>query len=60
MVSNHQNKEFAEYLHTNCLLEMAIDWIQDNLDPADVFSSDDLHTWAVDNGYVVECCSKHG
>ena len=34
------------------LLETAIDWIKNNLEPIDVFSERDLETWAENNGFI--------
>lgn len=33
------------------LLETAVDWIAENLDPEDVFSDEALQMWADANGY---------
>jgi hypothetical protein len=33
-------------------LESAIEWIQNNMAPDDVFSKSDLESWAEENGYV--------
>lgn len=32
-------------------LDAATEWIQDNLSPEDVFSLNQLETWAYDNGF---------
>jgi len=37
---------------TTGLLETAIDWIKNNLEPIDVFSERDLETWAENNGFI--------
>lgn len=47
-----QDKDFIATVIPSLLLETAIDWISSNLAPEDVFSEDDLDTWAVDSGYV--------
>lgn len=37
----------------NCyLLDEAADWVEENLDPDDVFSEVQLAAWAADNGYT--------
>jgi hypothetical protein len=35
-------------------LDVAVDWIKENLAPDDVFSDEQLEEWAEDNGYVLE------
>lgn len=35
-------------------LDVAIDWIQRNLEPDDVFSEKQLDNWAESNGYIKE------
>ncbi len=45
-----QDKQFVAAVISDCLLEEAIDWIQTNMNPEDVFSEDDLSTWADNNG----------
>ena len=55
MPSYKQDEEFAteivEYKH---LLDKAIEWIANNLEPEDVFSSDALGQWAEAVGYEKE------
>lgn len=41
-----------EVFDTRDLLENSIDWIQTHMCPEAVFSTEDLDTWALDNGYV--------
>ena len=36
------------------VLELAVDWIAANMNPDDVFSAEDLKTWAFDNGFSKE------
>jgi hypothetical protein len=36
------------------LLDDAVSWIQNNLEPDDVFSAEQLETWAENNGYKLE------
>ena len=53
--SHWQDKEFAkDLLDPESLLESAIKWISDNLEPEDVFSEKKLSEWAGDSGYVKE------
>ena len=46
--------EMQSYIETtasNGALENAIDWIAKNLNPDDVFSDDQLDSWAKNKGY---------
>ena len=52
--SGKQDKEFLEYVIPSGLLEVAIDCINSNLDPEDVFDTNTLDNWAVDNAYIKE------
>jgi hypothetical protein len=62
MTSVKQDQLFAEEMSgqaeevkmKHSTLDVAIDWIQDNLSPEDVFDTKDLQTWAENNGYVKE------
>jgi hypothetical protein len=36
------------------LLDDSVSWIQNNLEPDDVFSAEQLETWAENNGYKLE------
>ena len=54
MASASENDSFIQALLPRWLLDEAISWIQDNLNPDDVFSDDDLEGWATDNGFVEE------
>ncbi len=47
-----QSREFMEHVMTTDPLEMAIDWISDNLSPEDVFDKKTLDQWAIDSGYT--------
>lgn len=69
MASKTQNESFINALISTDLLDQAIDWVKDNLEPADVygddvivglnqkydpqdiFTKDQLESWAEDNGY---------
>lgn len=46
-----QDSEFVSAVIGSSLLEEAIDWIQSNMNPEDVFDEKDLATWAEENGY---------
>ena len=56
MTSAQQDREFLDgmlhVLRNDRLLETAIEWIQNNLYPEDVFSDKDLDQWAEENEYV--------
>lgn len=59
MPSTQKQKLFAEemidYVTTDVLIESidnAIVWIENNLDPDDVFSAKELRNWAEANGYT--------
>jgi len=60
MPTRSQDKEFAEEMKdsvdfvqmSNGALDNAINWIDNNLDPEQVFSSSKLETWAENNGYT--------
>ena len=52
MASSRLNKDFADSLLHSDPLDLAIDYIQDNLDPEDVFEDDALETWALNNGFI--------
>ena len=52
MASTKQNNDFTDDLFGNYPLDQAIEWINSNLDPDDVFDDAALETWAVDNGYT--------
>lgn len=53
MASYKENEQFAStVIDTGSLLDSAIEYIQSNLSPGDVFNIIDLDTWAEENGYV--------
>ncbi len=64
MPTGNQDKLFAEEMAasvdettvkmSSSSLDNAISWIQDNLDPDDVFTKGQLIEWAENNGYVKE------
>ena len=49
-----QDKEFLETVINPYLLEAAVAWINDNMDPEDVFDVRKLEAWADNNEYVLE------
>ena len=51
MAGYRENKEFKDDIFGN-ILDDAINWIQSNLQPEDVFDEEKLKDWAEDNGYV--------
>ena len=53
MASPRQNYEFNDYMDIVWPLDNAIEWFRDNLNPEDVFSNDQLSSWAEKNGYEI-------
>ena len=49
--SVQQDKNFRDTLIPSNILEDAIQWIQDNMEPEDVFTKDQLNDWATENNY---------
>jgi len=45
-------REFKEAILDDGVLQEAINWIQANLSPEDVFSDNALEDWAEENGWV--------
>lgn len=54
MAAYTDNKKFADAILPQYLLDEAIQWIQSNMEPEDVFSNKQLEQWAIDSGYVSE------
>ena len=54
MPTNGQDKAFRDTLIADDLLDTSIEWIQNNLDPDDVFNEAQLQDWALSNGYKKE------
>jgi len=52
MTTASQDRRFLDEVVGSRLLEEAIDWIKNNLEPDDVFSRDDLARWAINNDYI--------
>ena len=46
-----EREAFVDSLISSNLLDLAIDWIGDNIDPAEVFDKKVLDQWAWDNGF---------
>jgi hypothetical protein len=46
-----QDKNFLHDVVGTRLLEDAIDWIKNNMEPEDVFTREQLDSWAEDNDY---------
>lgn len=46
------NKAFTARLISQCLLDDALEWIKDNLEPKDVFDASELGEWAESNGFI--------
>jgi hypothetical protein len=53
MTTASQDRQFLTEVVGTRLLEEAIDWIKNNLEPEDVFSDEKLHQWATNNDYVI-------
>ena len=51
MASVSDNKNFTDQIISKYPLDEAIEWIMHNMDPEDIFSTDQLSTWAEENGY---------
>uniref|UniRef100_A0A6M3KFZ1 Uncharacterized protein n=1 Tax=viral metagenome TaxID=1070528 RepID=A0A6M3KFZ1_9ZZZZ len=52
MTTVKQDQEFVKHLISEELLEIAIEWIADNLEPEDVFSEKALIEWAKSAGFI--------
>jgi hypothetical protein len=49
MASAKQENDFMSTVLNGSLLENAVEWIGNNLNPEDVYSESDLRSWAKDN-----------
>ena len=49
-----QDKDFLDVVFPGNLLEDSIAWIRNNMEPDEVFTSDDLEAWAVEHGMNYE------
>lgn len=54
MTTRIQDKEFRDSVIAITLLDEAIEWINDNLTPDEVFDEDKLRQWALDSGFAEE------
>lgn len=58
MTSAQQDREFLDkmmdFLRNDRLLEIAIEWIRNNMSPEDVFRERDLESWAEGNGWILD------
>lgn len=54
MAGVRENKAFAEAIFPTWPLDDAISWIQSNMEPEDVFDSEELSQWAINNGFIKE------
>lgn len=52
--TSKQCDDFVEAVFPDYLLDQAIEWINSNLEPGDVFEEDLLEAWAEANGYKRE------
>jgi len=50
MTTAKEDKDFKDAMIDNDLLEKAIEWIGNHIEPDEVFSEDQLEKWAHDNG----------
>lgn len=49
--SHSNNANFIDAILPQDLLDVAVVWIGDNLEPDDVFSTDQLEEWALEDGW---------
>lgn len=54
MSSYTQDKDFISSIIGTDLLENAIEWIRNNMNPEDVFTETDLKNWAENNDYEIK------
>lgn len=54
MTSRRQDELFISELIPDNLLELAMEWLQNNMEPQDVFTTTQLETWARANGFEGE------
>ena len=51
-LSESQNKDFSKFMIGEKPLDSVVNWIKDNLDPEDIFSTTQLDKWAESEGYI--------
>lgn len=49
-----QDADFIKEVIPTSLLELALDWIANNMEPEDVFDDEALSEWAMASGFVKE------
>lgn len=54
MFSSYSNQQFGKELVGDDLLNRAVEYIRDNLNPDEVYDVLDLEEWAVNNGFKKE------
>lgn len=54
MATYNENKDFLRAMIPEDLLDEAIDWINDHMEPEEVFKNSALEDWAEENGFVKE------
>lgn len=54
MPTYNEEKSFIEAVIGRSILDDAIEWIRENLNPEDVFPAKELDSWAEDNGYILK------
>ena len=52
--SGYTNQQFGKELIGDDLLDRAVEYVRDNLNPDEVYDKEDLEEWAANNGYVKE------
>ena len=52
MTTAKQDNDFRDMLLGSDALDQSIEWIKDNLEPDDVFDSEQLEDWAKAHGFV--------
>ena len=54
MTTSKQDADFIETIIPNRLLETAIEWIENNMSPEDVFTKNTLENWANDSSSLCD------
>ena len=54
MATTKENDNFRDEIFSRYALDDAIDWINSNLEPEEVFNEKQLENWAIENGYIRE------
>jgi len=50
-ISAKQNKDFTDAIMPTWPLDTAVEWINSNMEPDEVFTEDKLEAWALNNGF---------